>query len=84
MNGIGGSGDFARNARLTFFMAPSLAAKGAISTIVPMVNHVDHTEHDTHIIVTDSRSRRSARPLAQAARPRHHRQLRRRQLQADP
>ena len=53
-NGIGGSGDFARNARLTFFMAPSLAGKnGAISTIVPMVNHVDHTEHDTHIIVTD-------------------------------
>jgi succinyl-CoA:acetate CoA-transferase len=53
-NGIGGSGDFARNARLTFFMAPSLAGKnGSISTIVPMVNHVDHTEHDTHIIVTD-------------------------------
>ena len=48
-NGIGGSGDFARNARLTFFMAPSLAGKGrAISTIVPMVSHVDHTEHDTH------------------------------------
>lgn len=53
MNGIGGSGDFARNARLTFFMAPSLASKGNISTIVPMVSHVDHTEHDTHVIVTD-------------------------------
>ncbi len=53
-NGIGGSGDFARNARLTFFMAPSLAGKaGAISTIVPMVSHVDHTEHDTHVFVTD-------------------------------
>jgi succinyl-CoA:acetate CoA-transferase len=53
-NGIGGSGDFARNARLTFFMAPSLAGKnGSISTIVPMVSHVDHTEHDTHCIVTD-------------------------------
>jgi succinyl-CoA:acetate CoA-transferase len=53
MNGIGGSGDFARNAYLSFFMAPSLAAKGAISTIVPMVSHVDHTEHDTQILVTD-------------------------------
>jgi succinyl-CoA:acetate CoA-transferase len=53
MNGIGGSGDFARNAFLSFFMAPSLAAKGAISTIVPMVSHVDHTEHDTQILVTD-------------------------------
>ncbi len=53
-NGIGGSGDFARNARLTFFMAPSLAGKGgSISTIVPMVSHVDHTEHDTHVFVTD-------------------------------
>jgi succinyl-CoA:acetate CoA-transferase len=53
MNGIGGSGDFARNAYMSIFMAPSLAAKGAISTIVPMVSHVDHTEHDTQIMVTD-------------------------------
>jgi succinyl-CoA:acetate CoA-transferase len=53
MNGIGGSGDFARNAYLTVFMAPSTAAKGSISTIVPMVSHVDHTEHDTQILVTE-------------------------------
>jgi succinyl-CoA:acetate CoA-transferase len=53
MNGIGGSGDFARNAYLSIFMAPSEAAKGAISTIVPMVSHVDHTEHDTQVLVTD-------------------------------
>jgi succinyl-CoA:acetate CoA-transferase len=53
MNGIGGSGDFARNAYLSIFMAPSLAAKGTISTIVPMVSHVDHTEHDTQVLVTD-------------------------------
>jgi succinyl-CoA:acetate CoA-transferase len=53
MNGIGGSGDFARNAFISFFMAPSRAKKGAISTIVPMVSHVDHTEHDVHVIVTD-------------------------------
>ena len=53
MNGIGGSGDFARNAYLSIFMAPSLAAKGTISTIVPMVSHVDHTEHDTQVLVTE-------------------------------
>ncbi len=53
MNGIGGSGDFARNAYLSIFMAPSQAAKGTISTIVPMVSHVDHTEHDTQVLVTD-------------------------------
>jgi succinyl-CoA:acetate CoA-transferase len=53
MNGIGGSGDFARNAFISFFMAPSLAKKGAISTIVPAVSHVDHTEHDVHVLVTD-------------------------------
>jgi succinyl-CoA:acetate CoA-transferase len=54
MNGIGGSGDFARNAYLSIFMAPSLAARGNISTIVPMVSHVDHTEHDTQVLVTEN------------------------------
>jgi len=53
MNGIGGSGDFARNAYLSFFMTPSVAKDGAISCIVPMVSHVDHTEHDVEIIVTE-------------------------------
>ena len=53
MNGIGGSGDFARNAYLSFFMTPSTAKDGAISCIVPMVSHVDHTEHDVEIIVTE-------------------------------
>lgn len=53
MNGIGGSGDFARNAFLNFFVSPSTAKNGAISTIVPMVSHVDHTEHDVQIIVTE-------------------------------
>ncbi len=52
-NGIGGSGDFARNGYVSIFMAPSLAQKGAISTIVPMVSHVDHTEHDVDVIVTE-------------------------------
>ncbi len=53
MNGIGGSGDFARNSFISIFMAPSLAQKGAISTIVPMVSHVDHTEHDVDVLITD-------------------------------
>ena len=53
MNGIGGSGDFARNAYLSIFMTPSTAKGGSISAIVPMVTHVDHTEHDVEIIVTE-------------------------------
>ena len=53
MNGIGGSGDFARNAYLSIFMTPSLAKGGDISCIVPMVSHVDHTEHDVQIIVSE-------------------------------
>lgn len=52
-NGIGGSGDFARNAYLSMFVTPSTAKGGAISCIVPMVSHVDHTEHDVHVIVTE-------------------------------
>jgi succinyl-CoA:acetate CoA-transferase len=52
-NGIGGSGDFARNAYISFFVTPSTAKGGAISGIVPMVSHVDHTEHDVHVIVTE-------------------------------
>ena len=53
MNGIGGSGDFARNGYLSFFMTPSVAKGGAISCIVPMASHVDHTEHDVQILVTE-------------------------------
>jgi succinyl-CoA:acetate CoA-transferase len=53
MNGIGGSEDFARNSYLSIFVTSSIAKKGAISSIVPMVSHVDHTEHDVDIIVTD-------------------------------
>jgi len=53
MNGIGGSGDFARNSWLSIFMTPSSAKNGAISCIVPMATHVDHTEHDVQVIVTE-------------------------------
>jgi succinyl-CoA:acetate CoA-transferase len=53
MNGIGGSGDFARNAHLAIFVTKSIAKNGAISSVVPMVSHVDHNEHDVDILVTE-------------------------------
>ncbi len=53
MNGLGGSGDFARNAYLSVFATPSTAKGGKISAIVPMVSHVDHTEHDVSVFVTE-------------------------------
>lgn len=53
MNGIGGSGDFARNAGLTIFTTASTAKDGTLSCIVPAVSHVDHTEHDVDVIITE-------------------------------
>lgn len=53
INGIGGSGDFARNGYLNIFLTPSTAKGGNISSIVPMVAHVDHTEHDVMVIITE-------------------------------
>lgn len=53
MNGIGGSGDFARNAYLSIFVCPSASKGDSISHVVPMVSHVDHTEHDVDILVTE-------------------------------
>jgi acetyl-CoA hydrolase len=53
INGIGGSGDFMRNAYLSIFVAPSIAKEGAISAIVPMASHVDHNEHSVQVVVTD-------------------------------
>lgn len=53
MNGIGGSGDFARNAYLTIFYTPSTAKDGKISSVVPFCSHIDHTEHDVDIIITE-------------------------------
>jgi succinyl-CoA:acetate CoA-transferase len=78
MNGIGGSGDFARNAYISFFMTPSTAKRGSISCIVPMVTHVDHTEHDVHVLVTEqgladlrglSPKQRAERIIEQCAHP---------------
>ena len=52
-NGIGGSGDYTRNASVSIFITPSTAKDGKISSIVPMVSHVDHTEHDVDVLVTE-------------------------------
>jgi len=77
-NGIGGSGDFARNAFISLFLSPSTAKDGAISTIVPMASHVDHTEHDVGVIVTEQGPadlrglpprRRAERVVAHCAHP---------------
>ncbi|KAB1502990.1 acetyl-CoA hydrolase/transferase family protein [Corynebacterium sp. 320] len=53
MNGIGGSGDFTRNAFISSFISPSQAKDGAISAIVPFASHIDHTEHDAMVIITE-------------------------------
>lgn len=53
MNGIGGSGDFTRNAYISIFTCPSLVKGGKISPIVPMVSHLDHSEHSVQVIATE-------------------------------
>ncbi|MDR1004286.1 MAG: acetyl-CoA hydrolase/transferase family protein [Prevotellaceae bacterium] len=53
MNGIGGSGDFTRNAYISIFTCPSEAKEGKISAIVPMVSHADHSEHSVNVIITE-------------------------------
>jgi acetyl-CoA hydrolase len=53
MNGIGGSGDFTRNAYVSIFSCPSTQKGGKISAIVPLVTHMDHSEHSVQIVVTE-------------------------------
>ncbi len=53
MNGIGGSGDFTRNAYISIFTCPSVAKEGAISAIVPFCSHIDHSEHSVQVIITE-------------------------------
>ena len=53
MNGIGGSGDFTRNAYISIFTCPSTAKGGNISAIVPMCSHMDHSEHSVQVLVTE-------------------------------
>jgi propionyl-CoA:succinyl-CoA transferase len=54
MNGIGGSGDFTRNAYISIFSCPSTQKGGRISTIVPVVTHMDHSEHSVQAVVTEN------------------------------
>lgn len=54
MNGIGGSGDFTRNAYVSIFSCPSVAKGGKISAIVPLCSHMDHSEHSVQVIVTEN------------------------------
>jgi len=53
MNGLGGAGDFERNARLSVFVCHSTAKGGRISSIVPFCSHIDHSEHSVHVVVTE-------------------------------
>ncbi|MBQ7211009.1 MAG: acetyl-CoA hydrolase/transferase family protein [Paludibacteraceae bacterium] len=53
MNGIGGSGDFTRNAYISIFTTPSTAKGGAISAFVPMVSHLDHSEHSVKVLISE-------------------------------
>ena len=57
LHGIGGSGDFLRNSKLSVMHTPSSRPTKTdpygISCIVPFASHVDQTEHDLDIIVTE-------------------------------
>lgn len=57
LNGLGGSGDFLRNAKYSIMNTPSMRPTKTdptrISCIVPMCSHVDQTEHDLDVIVTE-------------------------------
>src|SRR5215469_5246670 len=53
MNGIGGSGDFTRNAYLSMFSCPSTAKGGKISAVVPLAPHIDHSEHSVQVVITE-------------------------------
>jgi succinyl-CoA:acetate CoA-transferase len=81
MNGIGGSGDFARNAGISIFLTESTAKDGLVSSIVPAVSHTDHTEHDVQALVTEQ-GVADLRGLGPARRRAgDHRQLRPSQVQ---
>lgn len=57
INGLGGSGDFERNAYISIMHSPSCRASKTdefgISAVVPKAPHVDHTEHDIDVLVTE-------------------------------
>ncbi|QFZ27424.1 putative acetyl-CoA hydrolase [Clavispora lusitaniae] len=57
LNGLGGSADFLRNAKLSIMHTPSSRPSKTdptgLSCIVPFSPHVDQTEHDLDVIVTE-------------------------------
>lgn len=56
INGLGGSGDFFRNAYISIAHSPSvrkLSDGRTVSCVVPRVGHTDHTEHDLRCYVTE-------------------------------
>ncbi|KAK0440091.1 probable acetyl-CoA hydrolase [Armillaria ostoyae] len=57
LNGLGGSADFLRNAKLSIMHTPSSRPTKTdptgISCIVPFASHVDQTEHDLDVVVTE-------------------------------
>ena len=82
INGIGGSGDFLRNAYLSIMHTPSARPTKSdptgITCVVPMVSHVDHPEHDLDVLVTEqgladlrglTPRERAARIIDQCAHP---------------
>ncbi|KAF9266564.1 acyl-CoA carboxylate CoA-transferase [Marasmius fiardii PR-910] len=57
LNGLGGSADFLRNAKLSIMHTPSSRPTKddptGISCIVPFASHIDQTEHDLDVVVTE-------------------------------
>lgn len=56
INGLGGSGDFLRNAYISMVHTPSIRQLGdgrVVSCVMPYVRHIDHTEHDIKCVVTE-------------------------------
>lgn len=56
VNGLGGSGDFFRNAYISIVHTPSirrLKDGRVVSCVMPYVRHIDHTEHDIKCVVTE-------------------------------
>ncbi|TEB22519.1 acyl-CoA carboxylate CoA-transferase [Coprinellus micaceus] len=62
LNGLGGSADFLRNAKVSVMHTPSTRPsrlpdgtkdKTGISCIVPFASHIDQTEHDLDVVVTE-------------------------------
>ncbi|KAF7295678.1 Acyl-CoA carboxylate CoA-transferase [Mycena indigotica] len=57
LNGLGGSADFLRNAKLSIMHTPSSRPTKSdptgISCIVPFASHIDQTEHDLDVVVTE-------------------------------